>query len=56
MKEKLQYVYKLLTQIPVSGDNVERMAAAKSVLREMFEGVKSDGGHGGQQNPGPSGD
>lgn len=53
VKENLQYVYKLLSQIPVTGDSVERMAAAKSVLREIFEGVKSDGG---QQNSGPSGD
>lgn len=51
VKENLQYVYKLLSQIPVSGDNVERMAAVKSVLREVFEEVKSDGG---QQNSGSS--
>lgn len=53
VKENLQYVYKLLSQIPVTGDSVERMATAKSVLREIFEEVKIDGR---QQNPGTSSD
>lgn len=53
IKENLQYAYKLLTLIRVSGDDVDRMAAAKSILRETFEEVKTDGG---QQNSGPSGD
>lgn len=56
IKENLQYAYKLLTLIRVSGDDVERMSAVKSVLREIFEGVKSDGGQGGRQNPGSPGD
>lgn len=51
-EEKLRYVYRVLCQISVSGDNVERMAAAKSWLKEILNEVKSDGR---QQNSGSSG-
>lgn len=51
--EHLQYAYKLLTLIRVSGEDVERLAAAKSALREVFEEVKADGG---QPDPGSPGD
>lgn len=34
LKEKLNKVYNLLSTIPVSGDSVEVMAAARELLRE----------------------
>lgn len=55
MEEKLSRVYNLLSQIPVAGDNVERMAAAKTLLREVFREVGGGGYQdGGQKDTGPS--
>lgn len=51
--EKLGYAFKLLAQISVRGDDVERMAAARSMLREVYAEVNKDGG---QESTGPSKD
>lgn len=55
MEEKLSRAYNLLSQIPVAGDSVERMAAVKTLLREVFREVGRGGCQdGGQKDTGPS--
>lgn len=40
LQEKLNEVYTLLSGIPVSGDSVELMAAAKEHLRRIYSLLK----------------
>lgn len=40
MMKKLDEAFKLLTSIPVAGDNVERMALAKQGLRDVYSALK----------------
>lgn len=42
-KERLEYVFKLLSMISVRGDDVERMAAAKKTLRDFYAEVTNNG-------------
>ena len=37
LQEKLSKAYNLLSAIPVSGDHVEIMAAARELLREAYK-------------------
>ena len=37
LQEKLSKAYNLLSTVPVSGDHVEIMAAARELLRETFK-------------------
>lgn len=37
LREKLDKAFHLLSAIPVSGDNVEIMAAARELLREAYK-------------------
>ena len=39
--KKLDSVFKMVSTIPVSGDSVEIMAAAKNSLREIYAEIKS---------------
>lgn len=35
-KEELDTIYKMISTIPVSGDNVDTMAAVRSKLRKIY--------------------
>lgn len=38
--KKLDEAFKLLSSIPVAGDNVEKMAIAKQGLRDVYNALK----------------
>lgn len=37
MVEKLQNLYEILAKIPVTGDSVDLMHAARNLMREMYQ-------------------
>lgn len=46
-KELIDEAFKLVSAIPVSGDHVEIMAAAKVKLREAYKQLEEEEKHGG---------
>lgn len=52
MKDKIKQVFDLISKIYISGDDVERMAMAKAILRELYK----EGNNGRQGDTGSSTD
>lgn len=50
LHEELKQAYAFLSAIPVSGDHVEIMAAAREHLREAFKLAEKGEDNGGQEN------
>lgn len=50
LREELKQAYAFLSAIPVSGDHVEIMAAAREHLRKAFKLAEKGEGNGGQEN------
>lgn len=50
LHEELKQAYAFLSAIPVSGDHVEIMAAAREHLRKAFKLAEKGEDNGGQEN------
>ena len=39
LMEEIDTVYKMISTVPVTGDNIDTMAAARSKLRKIYAGL-----------------